>query len=267
MMQISKRKILVGGIIFLLVSVIFLFFDKGQEKKIKIGELTGDSIKKEGTSSKENLENKIASDKITAKPTKIKPKKEVVTQNQVQGGVGLVPENKEKDNIPAVSVSQEEIPKIINHLVTWGFTPTKGRKIDTIIIHSSYNIVGDDTHNLEDIINKEYRPAGVSPHYIISRQGAIYRLVKDKDIAYHAGVSKMPDGRTGVNNFSLGIEVVETKTESPTKNQYVALKKLVDYLKSKYTIKYVLGHSDIAPGRKTDPWNFDWQEIGKKIKN
>ena len=114
---------------------------------------------------------------------------------------------------------------------------------------------------MEDIIYKEYKPYGVSPHYIISHDGKIYRLVEDKNIAYHAGESKVPDGRTGVNNFSLGIEIVNTKSEKPNEAQYNALRNLLTYLKSEYKIKYVLGHSDIAPGRKDDPWNFDFERV------
>lgn len=157
--------------------------------------------------------------------------------------------------------SSNKAPKITNKLVSWGFSQAENRKIDTIIIHSSYNAVGSDLHNLDDIIYKEYKPYDVSPHYIISREGKIYRLVEDKNIAYHAGESKVPDGRTSVNNFSIGIEIVNTKSEKPNSDQYSALKNLVAYLKDKYKIKYTLGHSDIAPGRKDDPWNFDWNKI------
>ena len=161
------------------------------------------------------------------------------------------------------SAAESSIPKfkIIDRLVGWGFTKSNNRSIDTIIIHSSYNAIGSDTHDLDDIINKEYKPNGVSPHYIIDRDGRVYRLVADQNIAYHAGVSKMPDGRTNVNDFSIGIEVVETQSESPSAAQYASLKSLIGYLKGEYKIKYVLGHSDIAPGRKDDPWNFSWGRI------
>jgi len=166
-------------------------------------------------------------------------------------------DTKEKNEVK----DAESVPQIINKLVDWGFSKSENRKIDTIIIHSSYNAVGKDSHNLEDIIYKEYKPYGVSPHYIISRDGKIYRLVLDKNIAYHAGESKVPDGRTSVNNFSLGIEIVNTKSEKPNEAQYNALRNLLTYLKSEYKIKYMLGHSDIAPGRKDDPWNFDFERV------
>lgn len=187
---------------------------------------------------------------------------EIVEPPKAEVSVGTT-----KENITSKNDAVSEMPspsttlKITNRLVSWGFSASSGRTIDTIIIHSSYNAIGSDEHDLDDIINKEYKPAGVSPHYIIARDGKIYQLVADKNIAYHAGVSKMPDGRDGVNNFSIGIEIVETKSESPNSAQYSALKSLINHLKGEYKIKYVLGHSDIASGRKDDPWNFDWSKI------
>jgi N-acetyl-anhydromuramyl-L-alanine amidase AmpD len=153
------------------------------------------------------------------------------------------------------------VAKITNRLVSWGYEKADSRKIDTIIVHSTYNITSSDPFDLDAIIYKEYKPYGVSPHYIINRDGKIYRLVEDKNIAYHAGESKMPDGRTGVNNFSIGIELVNSKTAKPTDEQYASLKYLIGYIKGKYSIKYTLGHKDIASGRKDDPWNFDWGKI------
>ena len=57
------------------------------------------------------------------------------------------------------------------------------------------------------------------------------------------------------------IEIIEKKSDSPNGAQYSALKKLLTQLKSEYKIKYVLGHKDIAPGRKDDPWNFEESKI------
>ena len=190
-----------------------------------------------------------------------KDEKKVEISSETEEDVAVVPNTEIVEKPKKETVENIDEPKIINKLADWGFSKSDNRKIDTIIIHSSYNAVGSDVHDLDDIIYKEYKPYGVSPHYIISREGKIYRLVEDKNIAYHAGVSKVPDGRTGVNNFSLGIEIVNTKSEKPNEAQYDALKNLLSYLKSEYKIKYVLGHSDIAPGRKDDPWNFDFGKI------
>ena len=150
--------------------------------------------------------------------------------------------------------------KIKNKLVGWGFVESSGRKIDTIILHSSYDALGDNPYDLEGLI-AEYKQYGVAPHYLIDRKGKVYRLVADKNIAWHAGAGQTPDGRKNVNNFSIGVEIMNTKTDNYTKKQYQAVQDLIDYLKKKYKIKYILGHNEIAPGRKTDPWNFDWKKI------
>ena len=141
-----------------------------------------------------------------------------------------------------------------------GYQEASGRKIDTIIIHSSYNSLGGDEYSVDKIIDI-YKSYGVSAHYLMDRKGQIYQLVEDKNIAYHAGVSKVPDGRTNVNEFSIGIELMNTKTDKFTDAQYKALKNLLALLKNKYNVKYVLGHNQIAPGRKDDPWNFVWDKI------
>lgn len=170
----------------------------------------------------------------------------------------------EKEKPMPQSVSEDKAPdkstSIASKLVSWGYEKSDSRKIDTIIIHSSYNALGGDEYDLDKLI-KEYKEYGVAPHYLIDRKGKIYRLVADKNIAYHAGESEVPDGRKSVNNFSIGIELMNTKDDKCTSDQYSALKKIVADLKNSYKIKYVLGHNQIAPGRKTDPWNFDWGKM------
>ncbi|HAI74408.1 MAG TPA: hypothetical protein DCS28_02050 [Candidatus Moranbacteria bacterium] len=172
--------------------------------------------------------------------------------------------NKNNANIPmsageTADAKNTEI-KITNRLVDWGFQKTEARKIDTIIVHSSYDAIGNNSYDVSGTI-AEYKSYGVSPHYLIDRKGSIYRLVEDKNIAYHAGESRMPDGRTGVNNFSLGVEMLTTKKDKLTDEQYTALNLLIKNLKSKYKITNILGHNQIAPGRKDDPWNFEWNKI------
>ena len=86
-------------------------------------------------------------------------------------------------------------------------------------------------------------------------------MVDEKNAAFHAGKSKLPDGTTNLNERSIGIEVVTSFTEKPTPEQIQSLVKLVNDIRKRFKIKYILRHSDIAPGRKTDPWNFDWKEF------
>jgi N-acetyl-anhydromuramyl-L-alanine amidase AmpD len=150
---------------------------------------------------------------------------------------------------------------IIDRKADFGFSvPKEVRTIDTVVLHSSYNSTGGDPYSVEKVIDI-WRGYGVAPHYMIDRKGNIYRIVDDANIAYHAGVSKMPDGRTNVNDFSIGIEILNTKTDQYTDAQYDAVNALIAYLRGKYSIKQVVGHADIAPGRKDDPWHFNWKQL------
>jgi hypothetical protein len=165
----------------------------------------------------------------------------------------------EKKEIIPVTLKEEAL-EINNNLVNWGYTVSQGRNIDTVIIHSSYDALGDNPYSFNGVLDL-YKTYKVSPHYVIDRDGVIHQLVKEKDIAWHAGYSKVPDGRTGANDFSIGIEIINTKTVGPNNSQYEALSKLIKSIKSRYSIKYILGHSDIAPERKTDPWMFSWDKL------
>ncbi|MCB0801726.1 MAG: N-acetylmuramoyl-L-alanine amidase [Flavobacteriales bacterium] len=105
----------------------------------------------------------------------------------------------------------------------------------------------------------------VSAHYLIGEQGEIAQLVKDKDIAWHAGKSEW-NGKSNVNNFSIGIECSGDTTKKPfTDIQFDALVFLVKKLKKEYDIPLsdIISHREIAPGRKVDldPKNFDWEKF------
>jgi N-acetyl-anhydromuramyl-L-alanine amidase AmpD len=184
----------------------------------------------------------------------VQPKSE--SQNASQS-----PEKKIEEKVqPSEKIEPSDTLNITNKLVTGGFEKASGRTIDTIIIHSSYDAIGSDPFDAEGLI-REYKSYGVSPHYLIDREGKMYRLVEEKNIAYHAGASQTPDGRSGVNNFSIGIELMNTKDKSFTGKQYDSLKDLIKYIKGRYKIKYILGHNQVSPGRKDDPWNLDWDKI------
>lgn len=160
-------------------------------------------------------------------------------------------------------------PIIQSNLVSTGFKKTsEKRNIKALIIHSCFNATypntaAPDTFSFDGVL-KQFADYGVSAHYVIDRSGAIHQLVKDNDVAYHAGKSQLPDGTSAVNSCSLGIEIMCTYTSGPNAAQYEALKALVLQLDSKYTFKYILGHSAIAPGRKTDPWCFKDPGIYRK---
>lgn len=165
------------------------------------------------------------------------------------------------------SFSYAKTPYITDNIVKWGYSaPKKARVIDTVIIHSSYDVLGSNPYSVAGVV-KEYKMYGVSPHYLISRKGNIYRLVKDKYIAFQAGRGKYPDTNKviNMNNSSIGIELIYKNTEEPNDVQYGSLANLINYLKSKYKIKYILGHSQTSITGKTDPWNFDWNKFNQKL--
>jgi hypothetical protein len=196
-----------------------------------------------------------------SKDEKAQESEVLIEDNDADSNALLEAENKPEkvDDIP-VDGDLSKKNDVIDNLVSWGFTYSSGRDIDTIIIHSSYNALGGEEYDTEKLID-EYRQYGVAAHYLIDRKGRIYQLVEDKNIAYHAGVSEVPDGRKNVNNFSVGIEIMNTKNDKYTDSQYESLNQLIERLKDKHTIKYILGHNEIAPGRKTDPWNMDWDKV------
>lgn len=138
------------------------------------------------------------------------------------------------------------------------------RTIDTIIIHSSYNPEAQEPFAVESLLDI-YKKYFVSTHYLIDREGILYRLVEEKNIAHHAGESSLPNGDIHINTRSLGIELIGDEESGFTSEQYAALQDLLQNIEARYDIKYILGHSDIAPERKTDPWNFNWDSIKKKL--
>lgn len=153
---------------------------------------------------------------------------------------------------------------IINKKVNFGFATSSNRRVNSVIVHSTFNNSGGDKYDI-DLVIKQFATYGVSAHYVIGRDGKIYQLVDEKDNSYHAGKSSLPDGTTNVNSCSIGIELMTSYTESPTEEQTKALLNLINDIKTRYPIKYVLRHSDIAPVRKTDPWNFDWDSFKKHL--
>jgi AmpD protein len=101
----------------------------------------------------------------------------------------------------------------------------------------------------------------VSSHLVIKRNGAITQYVKFTERAWHAGKSSF-NGREACNDFSIGIELEGTDTLTYDAAQYHALAGLIGALCEAYprlSTDRVVGHSDISPGRKTDPGPaFDW---------
>ena len=108
----------------------------------------------------------------------------------------------------------------------------------------------------------------VAPHLLIRRDGSLIQFVACELRAWHAGVSEW-DGRRDCNDFSVGIELEGTDSLPYTDAQYARLVPVIQALRGRYPAiddTAVVGHSDIAPGRKTDPGPaFDWERLGTRL--
>jgi AmpD protein len=110
----------------------------------------------------------------------------------------------------------------------------------------------------------EIQALRVSSHFLVRRDGDLIQFVSCSRRAWHAGVSDWL-GRTGCNDFSIGIELEGCDQLAFEDAQYLTLNRLLAELRRRYPIEAMAGHSDIAPGRKTDPGpRFDWHRVDDK---
>lgn len=128
------------------------------------------------------------------------------------------------------------------------------------------------TNTLDTSARTEYvdlKGVKVSAHVFLRRDGELLQFVSLRHRAWHAGVSSFA-GREGCNDFSIGIELEGSDYRDFTDVQYEVLAALTLTIMSSYpsiTPARITGHSDIAPGRKTDPGpHFDWARFRSALK-
>ncbi len=131
-----------------------------------------------------------------------------------------------------------------------------GVTVDTVVLHATVlNTLDQVIKHFADSQSK------VSCHYTIDRDGTIAAHVPEDKRAWHAGRSRMKDGRVGVNDFSIGIELVNLNdgTDPFPERQIEAMRGLLKTIISRHPIKYIVPHYECAdpPGRKSDPAGFD----------
>ena len=145
--------------------------------------------------------------------------------------------------------------------------------IDTLVIHNISLPPGEyGGPEVEDFFLGRLNPAAhpffagigamrVSAHFFVRRDGEVVQFVPCELRAWHAGVSSW-NGRERCNDYSIGIELEGTDTRPYTARQYRRLAALLRRIAARYPIAAVVGHSDVAPGRKTDPGPaFDWSRL------
>ena len=136
--------------------------------------------------------------------------------------------------------------------------------VDMLILH--YTGMESAQAALDRLCSPE---AKVSAHYLVDEDGAVWRLVAEERRAWHAGVSSWR-GRRDINGASIGIELVNPGHDNGYRlfpeAQMAALEALARDIIGRHPIppRHVLGHSDVAPLRKTDPGElFDWQRLAR----
>ena len=138
------------------------------------------------------------------------------------------------------------------------------RRIKFIIIH--YTGMKKESAAIKRLQDPKSK---VSSHYLIKKNGEITNLVPDLYEAWHAGISSWKHFKS-LNKNSIGIEITNPGHQHGykrfSKKQIFSLKKLLNILVKEYKIKkeFILGHSDISPGRKKDPGEkFPWKVLEK----
>ncbi len=106
----------------------------------------------------------------------------------------------------------------------------------------------------------------VSAHFLIGRDGELVQFVSCDDRAWHAGVSRWR-GRTGCNDYSIGVELEGLEGFEFEPVQYRTLARLLRALCKRYPVQEAVGHEHVAPGRKGDPGpGFDWQLLRVQLR-
>ena len=146
----------------------------------------------------------------------------------------------------------------------WDGRPAEAGPVDTLVLHYTGMVSAEAA--LERMTDPETK---VSAHWCIGEDGILWRLVPESLRAWHAGVSEWR-GRRSVNDFSIGIELVNPGHEHGYRPfprlQMEALLDLARAIVGRHPIdpRNVVAHSDIAPGRREDPGElFDWARLAE----
>lgn len=152
--------------------------------------------------------------------------------------------------------------------ITDHFSPNchaRSSRVNSLVLHYTDMLSADAA--IELLCDPKTK---VSSHYLIDKQGKIFRLVEEDKVAYHAGVSYWR-GQEGLNESSIGIEIDNYGhafgPEPFPQLQIKGLVELLNDIRSRHSIKdtHIVAHSDIAPLRKKDPGElFPWAHLHQK---
>jgi AmpD protein len=148
-----------------------------------------------------------------------------------------------------------EISLIVLHCISLPAGHFGGRYVQELFMGQLSPAVHPDFSDLTDV--------RVSAHLFIRRTGGLSQFVAFDQCAWHAGESSY-QGRPACNDYSIGIELEGTDTSPFNPIQYEVLQSVVMALQHHYRMpkSAVVGHAEVAPGRKTDPGvHFDWKKF------
>ncbi len=145
----------------------------------------------------------------------------------------------------------------------WHPSPNFGPRRDgltpsLVVLH--YTAMGSAQAALDRLCDPK---AEVSAHYLIGLDGTLWQMVREEDRAWHAGAGSW-HGLSDINSRSIGIELDNAGTHPFSEPQMAVLEGLLHQVMGRWSIepKGVIGHSDMAPGRKFDPGpRFDWLRL------
>lgn len=141
-------------------------------------------------------------------------------------------------------------------------TPNMGGEMEPRLIVIHYTASGTADLGEGDVawLRKPQGSQSVSAHLVIDKNGRAVQLAPFNRVTWHAGASEY-DGEEYVNRFAIGIEN-DGKGDVWPPEQIEANRAIIEALFAAYPIENVVGHEDVAPGRKTDPGpNYPWDEV------
>jgi len=156
--------------------------------------------------------------------------------------------------VPSPNCDERPLDAAVRLLVVHNISLPPGQFGGEAIVQLFTNTLDFTAHPYYETL----RDLKVSAHFLVRREGELMQLVPCTKRAWHAGSSSWR-GRERCNDFSVGVELEGADDQAYSDLQYPRLAELLVALRQRYPIVDVVGHVDIASGRKTDPGPaFDW---------
>ena len=163
--------------------------------------------------------------------------------------------------LPSVNCDERPADAVVRLLVVHNISLPPGQFGGEAIVQLFTNTLDLAAHPYYETL----RDLKVSAHFLVRREGELIQLVPCAKRAWHAGPSSWR-GRERCNDFSVGVELEGADDRAYSDRQYARLAELLAALRRRYPIVDVVGHIDIALGRKTDPGPaFDWGHFRESL--